>query len=412
MEVKLSYKQPAVEVLPQNWAVQPLFKLTSEIGDGIHTTPEYSGPSGYYFINGNNLKDGAIKTTDNTMCVSETEWLKHRKNLSSRTILISINGTIGNLAFYGHETVVLGKSAAYMNVTPVVSKEYIFYALSTSAIAKHFEDELTGTTIKNLSLAALRNTSVIMPNILEEQKAIAAALSDMDALLTAQDKLIAKKHNIKHAAMQELLTGKRRLPGFSGTWKAQSLRNLADFFKGRGLSKSVVSPLGDKKCILYGELFTTYGCVISNVKSSTLSQDGLLSQRGDILIPGSTTTVGADLAIASALLEENVLLGGDIIVVRGKPKRFDPVFMANYLTYAKRQEIAERTQGITIIHLYSKDLADLPTTLPDLNEQVAIAAVLSDMDAEIVALKQKQEKTRALKQGMMQELLTGRTRLV
>jgi len=143
-----------------------------------------------------------------------------------------------------------------------------------------------------------------------------------------------------------------------------------------------------------------------------LSDEGVKSEFGDILIPGSTTTVGADLAIASALLEENVLLGGDIIVVRGKPKMFDPVFMANYLTYARRQEIAERTQGITIIHLYSKDLADLPITLPDLNEQVAIAAFLSDMDAEITALERKQEKTRALKQGMMQELLTGRTRLV
>lgn len=129
-------------------------------------------------------------------------------------------------------------------------------------------------------------------------------------------------------------------------------------------------------------------------------------------MPGSTTTVGIDLATASALLEEDVLLGGDIIVIRQKQKNYDPIFMANYLTYTKRLEISERAQGITIIHLYGKDLATLSLCLPEIKEQVAIAAVLSDMDADINALTQRRDKTRALKQGMMQELLTGRTRLV
>jgi type I restriction enzyme S subunit len=129
-------------------------------------------------------------------------------------------------------------------------------------------------------------------------------------------------------------------------------------------------------------------------------------------MPGSTTTTGADLAAASALIMDDVALGGDIIIIRRNGRGYDPVFMANYLTHARRYEIAELTQGITIHHLYGKDLKSLSLQLPPLPEQAAIAAVLSDMDAELAALEQRLVKTRALKQGMMQELLTGRTRLM
>jgi type I restriction enzyme S subunit len=106
------------------------------------------------------------------------------------------------------------------------------------------------------------------------------------------------------------------------------------------------------------------------------------------------------------------LLGGDIIILRRKGITYDSSFLSNYLTEVKRNEIAERTQGITIHHLYGKDLKTLKLELPPLPEQTAIATVLSDMDAELAALEERLEKTRAIKQGMMQELLTGKTRLV
>jgi type I restriction enzyme S subunit len=129
-------------------------------------------------------------------------------------------------------------------------------------------------------------------------------------------------------------------------------------------------------------------------------------------MPGSTTTTGIDLATASALLMDDVALGGDIIIIRRKGNAYDSVFLANYLTQARRHKIAELTQGITIHHLYGKDLKTLTLELPPLPEQTAIATVLSEMDGELAALDQRREKTRALKQAMMQELLTGRTRLV
>ena len=169
---------------------------------------------------------------------------------------------------------------------------------------------------------------------------------------------------------------------------------------------------GARPCILYGELFTTYGRVIRSAVSSTDSTEGLPSVSGDVLMPGSTTTTGIDLATASALLVDNVALGGDINVIRRKLDTYDAVFLANYLTHARRNAIAEVGQGMTIHHLYGRDLRRVVVQLPSLPEQTAIATILSDLEAEITALDASLIKGRELKQGMMQELLTGRIRLV
>jgi type I restriction enzyme, S subunit len=127
MEVKPGYKRTEVGVIPEEWEVKPLSSLSTEIGDGIHSTPNYVKSSEFHFVNGNNLVNDRISITDNTMCVSEVEYKTLRKNLTDRTLLLSINGTIGNLAFYKGEQVVLGKSAAYISVKKGVSRRFISY---------------------------------------------------------------------------------------------------------------------------------------------------------------------------------------------------------------------------------------------------------------------------------------------
>src|SRR5208337_318140 len=116
MTVMPGYKQTEIGVIPVDWELTTLSTLTSEIGDGIHTTPNYSTNGGYFFINGNNIRDGRIVITKDTKAVGHSEFKKHRKNLGDRTILLSINGTIGNLGLYAGEPVILGKSAAYLNI--------------------------------------------------------------------------------------------------------------------------------------------------------------------------------------------------------------------------------------------------------------------------------------------------------
>ena len=212
--------------------------------------------------------------------------------------------------------------------------------------------------------------------------------------------------------MQELLTGKRRLPGFKDEWVEKRLENVANILKGYGLSKAKIALEGCFPCILYGELFTEYNEIITSITSRTNYIEGVPSVKGDILIPASTTTIGIDLAKASVIPFDNVLLGGDINIIRPNDKNINSIFLAMYIMYTKRMEISIRAKGSTVYHLHGKDLFDLSLCIPPtLAEQTAIAEILSDMDTELSALKKKLEKIRLIKQGMMDALLTGKIRL-
>lgn len=129
-------------------------------------------------------------------------------------------------------------------------------------------------------------------------------------------------------------------------------------------------------------------------------------------MPGSTTTTGIDLAIASAVLKGNILLGGDINVIRPKTASINSIFLAYYITEVLKHKILELTQGITIIHLYGKDLKTLEIAIPEISEQDAIGKILVDIDEELSGLEKQMNKYQLIKQGMMQKLLTGKIRLV
>lgn len=290
--------------------------------------------------------------------------------------------------------------------------EFISYLLGTRFYRKKTLDLAKGITIRHVYPATFINYEIALPSF-AEQAAIAKALGDVNALIRGLDQLIAKKRDIKQAAMQQLLAGQTRLPGFSGEWEVKRLGDVATPLKGSSLSKSDVSIDGERKCILYGELFTRYSRVIHSVYSRTDSSEGVPSRIGDVLLPGSTTTTGIDLACASAVFEDDVSLGGDINIIRPiHREQINSAFLANYLTSIAANDIAERAQGITIIHLYGRDLKSLEVKMPHVDEQTAIADALSDMESEISALEARRDKAKQLKQGMMQELLTGRIRLI
>ena len=222
MDVRPGYKCSELGVIPEDWYAVPLGNVTSGIGDGIHATPIYCSTGNYHFINGNNLADGGIIVTEETKTVDHSEFMKHRKDLNDRSILMSINGTIGNLGLFKGEAVVLGKSAAYLNVKDSVSKLFVYHSLQTESVKRQFSYGLTGTTIRNLGLYTIKKTTIPLPPTLAEQEAIALALSDADALIESLEQLLTKKRQIKTGVMQELLTGKKRLPGFSGDWDRRS----------------------------------------------------------------------------------------------------------------------------------------------------------------------------------------------
>lgn len=154
-----------------DWENRKLSNLTTKISDGIHSTPIYDEMGDYFFVNGNNLKEGSISIDENTKRVSSSEAQKHSRAISENTIFMSINGTIGNMAFYDNQPIMLGKSACYINVNPdMVDKKFVYAYLQQSATQFYFTKELTGSTIKNLSLKTIKATVVMTPTIIEQQK--------------------------------------------------------------------------------------------------------------------------------------------------------------------------------------------------------------------------------------------------
>ncbi|MEE3350285.1 MAG: restriction endonuclease subunit S [Candidatus Gastranaerophilaceae bacterium] len=158
--------------LPKGWEWVRLSQITSIIGDGIHGTPEYTLNTEYYFINGNNLNNGIIEIKDNTKTVSENEYLKYKKDLSERTVLVSINGTLGNVAFYNNEKVMLGKSACYFNLLSDINKLYLKLILNSDYFLKYADNKATGTTIKNVSLKAMQDLLIPLPPLAEQQRIV------------------------------------------------------------------------------------------------------------------------------------------------------------------------------------------------------------------------------------------------
>ena len=177
--------------IPETWKWVKLIDLVSILGDGIHGTPKYSVSGDYYFINGNNLNDGKIELKDTTKRVDKQEWEKYKKNLDLHTILISINGTIGNIAFYNNEKIMLGKSACYFNVVLAELKTYLFFLLKSDYFLKYALHSATGTTIKNVSLKAMSNFLIPLPP-LAEQKRIVEKIEELLPLVERYEKAWAR----------------------------------------------------------------------------------------------------------------------------------------------------------------------------------------------------------------------------
>jgi type I restriction enzyme S subunit len=414
-KIPAGYKQTEMGVIPEDWDVVNLKLLSSDIGDGIHSTPKYIDSSKYFFINGNNLSNGRILITQDTKCISKNEYELLKKNLDNTTILMSINGTIGNLAFFNNETVILGKSAAYIKLLQRIDKIFIYYMLQHTSIKKFYDNELTGTTIKNLSLSSIRITPIPIPPSKSEQTAIATVLSDTDALIEQLEKLITKKKAIKQGAMQQLLTGKKRW-GFSGEWEVKKLGEIGETYG--GLSGKKKSDFGGGKYPYIPFMNIMSNPVIDlqyfdyvNIRGDEKQNKAI---KGDLFFNGSSETP-EEVGMCSVLQGDipNLYLNSFCFGFRlNKDLKTDGLYLSYFFRSPMgRQLIFSLAQGATRYNLSKINFMKLKIPYPNPVEQTAIATVLSDMDAEIVSLEKKRDKYIMLKQGMMQQLLTGRIRI-
>jgi type I restriction enzyme S subunit len=197
--------------IPSHWKRNKLIRITDRIGDGLHSTPKYVNSSEYFFINGNNLVNGEIKIFDSTKCVSEEEFKEHFIQLNSKTLLLSINGTIGNLSFYNGEKVILGKSSCYINLKEHINHHFVYYFLKSESISKYFTFELTGTTIFNLSLNSVRNTPIVIPPEIEQQQIVEYLddqTSKIDNSIQLEEKKIELLKEYRQSLISSVVTGK------------------------------------------------------------------------------------------------------------------------------------------------------------------------------------------------------------
>ena len=383
------------------------------------------------FFKGNGLSKSQLIDDGSQQCVHYGELFTHYgpviETVTSKCVAFegSFRSLAGDVLMPGSDVTPRGlATASAIKVSDVVlGGDVIVIRTKPTSLHGHFLSNfirmskgrvlrlVKGSTVYHIHAKDLADLEVLMPP-LKEQEAIAEALSDADAAIESLDALITKKRDVKQATMQQLLTGRTRLSGFSDTWKVEPLDGHVSMLKGKGLSRSKLSDSGKFQALLYGELFTVYGRVIRSVNSRTDSDEGIASLFGDVLMPGSTTTTGEDLATASALLQNDVRIGGDVNIIRPDLKMIDPSWLAYRIANCHRRDVGSITQGITIHHLYGREIASLLIPFPALDEQKAIVEILTKMDDELEALTEQVSKLRMVKEGMMQDLLKGKVRLV
>lgn len=417
--IETKFKQTEIGLIPEDWEVKSigfLCKVHGRIGFRGYTTNDLvKRGEGAIAIAGKNI-------THNYLDLSSADYISWYKYYESPEIMvrkgdivITQRGTLGRSALIDREigAATINPSLALLNNIRC-NNEYLYYYLVSQPVINLILSQTGLTSIPMISQRQIEQIEVALPKDNQEQSRIAEALSGVDKLISSLSKTIEKKRLIKQGAMQQLLTGKKRLPEFDGEWTTHRIGDFLSILKGYGLSKSHLVQDGVNKCILYGELFTKYDYEIKTCISRTNSEEGLPSESGDILLPGSTTTNGIDLAKAVSVYENSIHLGGDIVVLRDKKiVEYEPYFVSAIITELCKQAIEQSSQGITIIHLNTRELRKIEVTIPSTRkEQIAIVTVLRTMDNEIESLEEERDKYIRLKEGMMQKLLTGQIRLV
>jgi type I restriction enzyme S subunit len=404
MELKPGYKQTKAGIIPEDWEV-------AELGDLIDYTKGYAFKSSEYTSDGIRIVRVSDTTYDSIreedpVFVSKNKASKYSKwRLREDDLVISTVGSkppmydsmVGKVILIQprHEGALLNQNAVLIRDKKRRAhfQRILLNHLRTKRYLTRIESIFRGNANQaSITLKELFQFAIPFPDADTEQRAIAQALSDVDALIGALDQLIAKKRDVKQAAMQQLLSGQTRLPGFQDEWEVRTICELAAISKGIQLHSSETNPDGD---------FPHY----NGGMSPSSFTDKFNTPENTIAISEGGNSCGY-----VQLVSRPFWCGGHCYAV--VPRSTDNQFLYHALK-GRQNAIMGLRVGSGLPNVQKTALAAFKLNVPSENaEQTAIAGVLSDMDAEIATLERRRDKTRDLKQGMMQELLTGRTRLV
>jgi type I restriction enzyme S subunit len=418
MEVKSAYKETEVGVLPEDWVVTPLAGLVT-IVHGFGFQSRYFKPLGKYRLTtpGHFYEAGGFRDIGDKQKFYDGP-LPEGHILSAGDLIVAMteqaDGLLGSAA-------IVPTGAIYLHnqrigrakiLCPELSVGFLYRVFNSNGYRAKVRATAAGTKVKHTSPARLLEIPVALPPTTTEQHAIAEALSDMDALIESLEQLIVKKRHLKQGAMQELLTGKKRLPEFHGKWRMSQLKaivqtpitdgpHLTPRFLEDGIPFLSVNNLIENRIDLSELRF------ISRADHEVFSLK--CKPRKDDILLGKAASVGK-VALVELNIEFNIW--SPIAMIRINCDNV-PRFIYYQLQGADLvEQIALLTNSSSQGNIGMGDIDTLVLQLPSLPEQIAIADILTDMDSEIVVLEAKFAKARQLKQGMMNELLTGKVRLV
>ncbi len=423
MEIPEGFKKTEVGAIPIDWKFKPLKVVSSMSGrigwQGLKQEEFTFNSRDPYLITGMNFKDGKIRWEE-VYHIPEKRYQEAKNiQLKKDDILMTKDGTIGKLLYVED---IPFPSKASLNSHLLVFRplnysyypKFLFYQLSSKQFLDYVDLNKSGSTFFGITQEAIGNYKAYLPP-LPEQRTIALSLSDTDALIAACDRAITKKRNIKQGAMQQLLTGKMRLPGFSGEWEYMLLGFLSAFIT-KGTTPTTYGFKWEKEGVLFlrSECVSEFGLDLTQSMFIAPEAHNVLKRgevrAGDILIT-ITGNVGRvihlDKSVAIANINQHI----------ARIRITDINVVAEYVFHFLSQSSVRKyynliTTGQAYPQISLKQVREMKIPLPPLPEQKAIAQILSDMDAEIAVLEKKRDKYKAIKQGMMQELLTGKTRLI
>lgn len=413
--MRRGYKQTEAGIIPEDWDAEPLGRhaafRTGPFGSALHKADYVD--DGVPVINPMHIDDGRIVPSASMMVSLDKANTLFDFKLKSGEIVIGRRGEMGRCAVVEDTQSGWLCGTGSMIIRPTSANPYYLQrVLSSPSVVAAIENTSVGTTMVNLNQGTLAGLQIQFPPLLE-QSAIASALSDVDALLSGLGALIAKKRDIKQAAMQQLLTGQTRLKDFSGEWEIRSLGDICIKIQdGTHFSPKLG---GNDYLYVTSKNIGAGRFDASNADMISAEEHAKIYARcdvrkGDLLL----TKDGANTGNAALNpLEEPFSLLSSVALLRFDDRYHVAVyFLYQILSSDGQRKITDLMSGNAITRLTLTKIRALRFPVPQVEEQRAIAAILSDMDAELASLEARRDKTRLLKQGMMQELLTGTTRLV
>ena len=382
------------------WTIITLEDCTEILGDGLHGTPQYSENGEYAFVNGNNLVDGEIIIKKDTKRVDVSQYEKYKKPLNDRTILISINGTLGNIGTYNSEKIILGKSACYFNVKDSVDKDFIYYVVSSPVFKQYLENNATGTTIKNISLKQMREYSFSLPSLKEQER--------ISSTLKIIDQKIKNNKKINNNLLEQVLTLYRNR--FVDTVNDERRICRADEYFDISIGKTPPRKepqwfSTNPQDVTWASISDMGTCGLYISSSSEQLTKEAVDRHNVKIVPDNTVLLSFKLTVGRIAITNGEMTTNEAIAHFKTYKKEINEYLYCYLKCFNYQTMGSTSSIATAVN--SKIIKGMPFVVPTDDELIDFHSVAAPMFAKIKANQTESEKLTAVRDTLLPKLMSG-----